>query len=90
MRCLFWNIRGFSKKGRRTLLKEYFCLHRIDAVLLQESIKKDFTDTELQILEVGEEFFWDWLLANGQSRGMLIGCVIVFLKWVRLTKVSSS
>nr|XP_051208064.1 uncharacterized protein LOC127323999 [Lolium perenne] len=73
MRALFWNIRGFGRRGRRTLLKEYLRLHRIDVVLLQETIKQDFTDAELASLEVGEKFFWSWLPANGQSGGMLLG-----------------
>ncbi|XP_071683220.1 uncharacterized protein [Lolium perenne] len=73
MRALFWNIRGFGRRGRRTLLKEYLRLHRIDLVLLQETIKQDFTDAELTSLEVGEKFFWSWLPANGHSGGMLLG-----------------
>ncbi|KAK1669324.1 hypothetical protein QYE76_057483 [Lolium multiflorum] len=62
----------FDRKGRRTLLKDYLRLHRIDVVLLQETIKHDFTDAELRSLEVGENFFWAWLPANGHSGGMLI------------------
>jgi exonuclease III len=73
MRALFWNIRGFGRRGRRTLLKDYLRLHRIDLVLLQETIKQDFTDAELASLEVGEKFFWSWLPANGHSGGMLLG-----------------
>ena len=42
-------------------------------VLLQETIKQDFTDAELRSLEVGKRFFWDWLPATRQSGGMLIG-----------------
>jgi exonuclease III len=71
MRCLFWNIRGFGRRGRRTLLKEFLRKHRIDIVCLQETIKKDFTDTELRSLEVGEKFVWVWL--PGHSGGMLMG-----------------
>jgi exonuclease III len=73
MRALFWNIRGFGRRGRRTLLKEYLRLHRIDLVFLQETIKQDFMDTELRSLEVGDKFFWLWLPANGHSGGMLVG-----------------
>jgi hypothetical protein len=73
MRALFWNIREFGRRGRRTLLKEYLRLHRIDLVFLQETIKHDFTDAELASLEVGDKFFWSWLPANGQSGGMLLG-----------------
>jgi hypothetical protein len=67
------NIRGFRRKGRRTLLKDYLREHKIDVVLLQETIKQDFSDSELRSLEAGDKFFWPWLPANGQSGGMLIG-----------------
>jgi exonuclease III len=73
MRCLFWNIRGFDWRGRRTILKEYLSLHKIDMVFLQETVKQEFTDTGLRSLEVGEKFFWWWLPANGHSGGMLTG-----------------
>jgi hypothetical protein len=42
-------------------------------VILQETIKQDFTDLELRSLEVGDKFFWCWLPANGHSGGMLMG-----------------
>jgi exonuclease III len=58
MRCLFWNIRGFGRRGRRTLLKDFLRLHRIDIVVLQETIKQDFTDAERRSLEIGEKFVW--------------------------------
>jgi hypothetical protein len=61
MRAFFWNIRGFGRRGRRTMLKEYLWMHRIDIVCLQETTKQDFTDQELRSLEVGEIFFWYWL-----------------------------
>jgi exonuclease III len=73
MRALFWNIRGFGRRGRRTLLKDYLRIHKIDLVCLQETIKQDFTDQELRSLEVGDKFFWCWLPANGHSGGMLLG-----------------
>ncbi|KAK1693140.1 hypothetical protein QYE76_009837 [Lolium multiflorum] len=64
---------GFGRRGRRTLLKDYLRLHKIDLVFLQETIKQDFTDTELRSLEIGDKFFWNWLPANGHSGGMLVG-----------------
>ncbi|XP_071683522.1 uncharacterized protein [Lolium perenne] len=73
MRALFWNIRGFGRRGRRTLLKDYLRLHKIDIVCLQETIKQDFSEQELRSLEVGDKFFWCWLPANGHSGGMLLG-----------------
>ncbi|KAK1698474.1 hypothetical protein QYE76_015171 [Lolium multiflorum] len=44
-----------------------------DSAPSEETIKQDFTDVELRSLEVGENFFWAWLPANGHSGGMLIG-----------------
>ena len=73
MRILFWNIRGFSGAGRRTLIKDLLRKHNIDIICLQETIKQDFTDLELQNLEVGEKFFWCWLPASGHSGGILVG-----------------
>jgi exonuclease III len=73
MRAMFWNIRGFGVRGRRTMLKDYLRKHRIDIVCLQETIKQDFTDQELRSLEVGESFVWCWLPASGRSGGMLMG-----------------
>ena len=73
MRILFWNIRGFGRAGRRTLLRELLCKHRIDIICLQETIKQDFTDMELESIEVGDKFFWCWLPAVGHSGGMLLG-----------------
>ena len=57
MRILFWNIRGFGRTGRRMLLRELLCKHRIDIICLQETIKQDFTDSELESMEVGDKFF---------------------------------
>ena len=73
MRILFYNIRGFGCKGRRTLLRELLRKHRIDVICLQETIKQDFTDFELQGIEAGDKFFWCWLPAAGHSGGMLLG-----------------
>jgi exonuclease III len=73
MRALFWNIRGFGVRGRRTLLKDYLRTHKIGIVCLQETIKQDFTDQELRSLEIGDKFVWCWLPASGHSGGMLLG-----------------
>ena len=73
MRVLFFNIRGFGRSGRRTLIKDLLRNHKIDIVCLQETIKQDFTDFELQGLEVGEKIYWCWLPAVGHSGGMLLG-----------------
>src|SRR4051812_31526527 len=73
MRILFWNIRGFDRRGGRTLLKDFLRKHKIDVVCLQEMIKQDFTDTELRSLDIGDKFYWCWLPVSGHSGGMLLG-----------------
>jgi exonuclease III len=82
MRCLFWNIRGFGRRGRRTLLKDYLRDHKIDIVILQETIKQDFTDLELRSLEIGDKFFWCWLRPTGTPGGCLWAFVTAALRWV--------
>jgi exonuclease III len=46
---------------------------RIDILGLQETVKQDFLTAELQSLERGDHFNWNWVPANGQSGGMLLG-----------------
>ena len=58
MRILFWNIHGFGCKGRRTQLRELLLRHRIDVICLQETIKHDFSDLDLQGIEIGDKFYW--------------------------------
>ncbi|XP_071678461.1 uncharacterized protein [Lolium perenne] len=73
MRALIYNIRGFGEQGRRTQLKSYIRGERVDIIGLQETIKADFSATELRSLEFGGQFAWNWLPAEGHSGGMLLG-----------------
>jgi exonuclease III len=45
----------------------------VDILFLQETIRQDFSLHELESLEVGDKFFWTWLLASGHSGGLLVG-----------------
>ena len=74
MRCLFWNIRGFGRKGRRQQLKSFLKRNKIDIIYLQETIRQDFSMSELQNLVGADVFFWSWLPALGHSGGILVGC----------------
>jgi exonuclease III len=73
MRALSYNIRGFGQQGRWTQLKDYLRQQRLDIIGLQETIKQDFSLAELRSLEIGGQFVWNWLPANGHSGGMLLG-----------------
>ena len=73
MKLLFWNIRGFWAKGRRSQIIELIKKHHIDGVCFQETIKNKFTDRELHSLCGGMQFWWSWIPATGHSSGILIG-----------------
>jgi hypothetical protein len=86
---IFWNIRGFGVRGRRTLLKDYLRTHHIDIVCLQETIKQDFTDQELRSLEVGEKFIWWWLPATDTQGVCWWASETVPFRWAQLALVGS-
>lgn len=71
MKILFWNIRGMGAMGRRNQLRELRHKYRVDAICLQETIKKDFSVWDLQALSEGEIYDWCWTAAVGHSGGTL-------------------
>ena len=73
MRAMGWNSRGFARRGRQTQIRDYIRKERLDIILLQETMKQDFSDQELNSLESGDKFFWHWKAAEGRSGGMLLG-----------------
>jgi exonuclease III len=73
MKILYWNIRGLGALGRRKQLRERRHKHRVGAICLQETIKKDFSVWDLQALSEGETFDWCWTAAVGHSGGTLTG-----------------
>jgi hypothetical protein len=73
MKILFWNIRGLGALGRRKQLRELRHKHRVGAICLQETSKKDFSVWDLQALSEGEIFEWCWTAAVGHSGGTLTG-----------------
>jgi len=73
MRILFWNVRGLGRAYRRGWIKEHILAEDLDIVALQETIKQDFTDSELKELSGNREFAWLWVPARGHSGGILTG-----------------
>ena len=45
----------------------------LDIVAIQETIKNDFTDSELKELSGNRDFNWMWVPAKGHSGGILTG-----------------
>ncbi|XP_073358315.1 uncharacterized protein [Aegilops tauschii subsp. strangulata] len=75
MRVLFWNIRGFGQDGRRRQLIEYVRDEHIDIVVIQETMRSDFSLPELDRLST-HLFAWHWLPSSGNaghSGGILLG-----------------
>lgn len=59
--------------GRKKQLVELMSEHKIEVLALQETIKADFSFGELQSLNVGDNFSWNWMAARGHSGGSLTG-----------------
>jgi hypothetical protein len=53
MRLMFWNIRGFGKPARRRQIEDFIFEEKLDGVGLQETIKTDYTQMELDDIAVG-------------------------------------
>lgn len=73
MKILFWNIRGFGRPARRRQIREYIMEESLDIVGLQETIKQDFSQKDLQEIVNNVCFRWSWLPATGHSGGILVG-----------------
>lgn len=69
----FWNIRGLGKPARKRQLKELIVKERFDMIGVQETIKKDFADRDLQDLAGNGNFGWLWSSAIGHSVDILMG-----------------
>ena len=66
-------MRGFGRKGSQTQLKDYMKKSKIDILRLQETIRQDFSLSELQNLIGNDTLFWSWTPASGHSGGILLG-----------------
>jgi hypothetical protein len=53
MRMMFWNIRGLCKTSRRRQIKDFIMKEKLDGVGLQETIKSDYTQRELDDIAGG-------------------------------------
>lgn len=73
MRLLFWNVRGLGKAYRRGWVKEHIFANDLDVIAIQETIKRDFSDSKLRDLSSNKDFVWHWVPAKGHSGGLLTG-----------------
>jgi hypothetical protein len=59
--------------GRRKLLIELVNKHSFDCICLQETIKANFKQRELERFDGQKDMFWLWLPCTGHSGGLLMG-----------------
>jgi hypothetical protein len=64
MRGLIWNCRGVGKKGMAACLSD---------LILQETLKKDFSPNLIRRIDPFGNFHWEWVPAVGRSGGILCG-----------------
>jgi hypothetical protein len=82
MKILFWNIKDFVKPSRRKHIKDFIKQEGLAGIGLQETMKRDFTQSELGEISGGgggfqmgvERLSWSlrWDTDGGQ-RGLLSG-----------------
>jgi hypothetical protein len=53
MRFMFWNIRCFGRPARRNIIRDYISSEGMDGIGLQETMKGDFTQRELDDISRG-------------------------------------
>ena len=54
-------------------MQELIRAHHPDFICLSESNKEKFTNYQLEAIDVGLEFVWNWLPAENTTRGVLVG-----------------
>lgn len=73
MKVIMWNIRGMGRLPRLRQLKEMIARESPDILGLQETIKQNFSEHELESLAPGRGYKWGWIEALGHSGGILLG-----------------
>jgi exonuclease III len=61
------------REKRRGQLKELIDKNRVDILCLQETMKREFSISELRGLVGNSNFSWNWTACSGHSGGTLIG-----------------
>lgn len=72
MRGMIWNMRGFGRLDHRSQLAKTLHAEKLDFIGIQETIKSSISVVDLRSIG-GDDFTWNWLSANGRSRGILVG-----------------
>ena len=70
---MFWNVSGIGKDNKKIFIRENINNRKLDFIGIQETIKDNFSKTELHNLCGGRNFQWKWSQPRGRSGGILVG-----------------
>jgi exonuclease III len=70
---IIWNCQGLRKQGKIEFLKELICDEKADFISLQETMKKNFSQSWLDAISGGKKFIWIHSIPRGRSGGLLVG-----------------
>jgi hypothetical protein len=70
---LIWNCQGLGKDSKFEFLKELIRDEKVDFIGLQETNKKQFSDSWLASIGISKLFAWFSSPPNGKSGGLLVG-----------------
>lgn len=73
MSGFFWNVRGLGNPSRTKFIRETIMDRDLCFLGIQETKKKEISDTWLDSLTGRKNFFWSWVPSQGLSGGMLMG-----------------
>jgi exonuclease III len=73
MKCIFWNIRGLGKSGRKQCVMDVLFEYKVDFIGIQETKNCEFDVSYLESLAGVKQFCWNWLPTKGSASGVLMG-----------------
>jgi hypothetical protein len=65
------NCRGVGKKDMSGFLSDFLKDQQLDFIVLQETIKKDYSPAFFRRIDPRGEFYWKWINCN--SVGVKVG-----------------
>jgi hypothetical protein len=71
--ALIWNPRGLNRPDKLTRVHDLIREICHDIISFCESKKEDFSSLQLQQLDPGGKFSWNWLPAVKTAGGILVG-----------------
>jgi hypothetical protein len=73
IRGIFWNCRGFKKKGIASYIRELLRVQRLDFVCCQETMLQDLFDACIRSVYPNRLYLWGWVPSQGRAGGLIAG-----------------